>query len=77
MSTFVPPRHIVWSTDRRDLNDEFQRKWYLRQVLTHGRAADIRTLDLHEVARGLDELNLPPDLYSLWSRFLQTYGYTG
>lgn len=77
MSTFVPPRHIVWSTDELDLTDEFQRKWYLRQVLLHGRASDLRTLDLGEIARILDDLHLPPDLYDLWTRFLETYGYRG
>ncbi len=71
MTIFSPPRHIVWSTDRLDLADPFQRKWYIRQVIEHGRADDIAGLDLDEVARLLDELNLPPYLYSLWSRFLE------
>ncbi len=65
-----PPRHIAWSTDTVDLSDPFQRRWYIRQVLTHGRDEDIRSLDIDEVARLLDELDLPPDIYSLWSRFL-------
>lgn len=67
----VPPRHIVWSTDSVDLSDPFQRKWYIRQVLLHGRAGDIRSLDLEEVARLLDELNLPPHLDRLWRDFLR------
>jgi hypothetical protein len=67
-----PPRHIVWSTDSVDLSDPFQRKWYVRQVLLHGRAEDIRTLDLKEVAVLLDDLNLPLDLYRLWKTFLET-----
>jgi len=37
------PRHIVWSTETLNLADPFQRKWYLRQVLMHGRAQDIRS----------------------------------
>lgn len=72
MTMFLPPRHIVWSTDRLDLADPFQRKWFIRQVIEHGRAEDVATLDLDEVARLLDELNLPPHLYSLWSRFLES-----
>lgn len=72
MTMFLPPRHIVWSTDRLDLADPFQRKWFIRQVIEHGRAEDVATLDLDEVARFLDELNLPPHLYSLWSRFLES-----
>jgi len=72
MSQFTPPRHIVWSTDSVDLSDSFQRKWYIRQVLTHGRAEDISALALDEVASLLDELHLPPHLYDLWDRFLES-----
>lgn len=60
MTIFSPPRHIVWSTDRLELADPFQRKWYIRQVIEHGRADDIASLDLDEMARLLVELNLPP-----------------
>ena len=67
-----PPRHIAWSTDTVDLSDPFQRMWYIRQVLLHGRAQDIRTLDFAEVARLLDDLDLPYDIYDLWKRFLAT-----
>lgn len=70
MTIISPPRHIAWSTDQVDLADPFQRKWYIRQVLEHGRSADIAALDLDEVASVLDELNLPPHIYSLWVRFL-------
>lgn len=67
-----PPHNIVWSTDAVDLSDPFQRKWYIRQVLLHGLAQDIRTLNLEEVASLLEDLNLPPDLYRLWKTFLET-----
>ena len=66
-----PPRHIVWSTNKIDLTDPVQRRWYIRRVLLHGRAADIRTLDLAEVAALLDELNLPEPVYRLWRAFLE------
>jgi hypothetical protein len=59
-----PPRHLVWSTDRLDLRDPFQRKWYIRQVLLHGREEDLRTLDLKEAAEILEELNLPSPLHA-------------
>ncbi|MCR4406295.1 MAG: hypothetical protein NUW24_05150 [Anaerolineae bacterium] len=65
------PRHIVWSTDTLDLTDPFQWRWYLRQVLMYGRAQDIRAVDLEEVARQLDGLDLPPALHDLWRRFLE------
>jgi hypothetical protein len=67
----TPPRYIVWSTDQVDLADPFQRRWYIRQVLLHGRAEDIRSLDLAEVAALLDDLDLPPDLQQLWKSFLE------
>jgi hypothetical protein len=77
MTVFHPPRHIVWSTNQVDLSDPFQRRWYLRQVLTHGRAEDIRSLDLEEIRRELDELDLPPEVYSLWKSFLISHHVKG
>ncbi len=59
-------------TDQLDLADEFQRTWYIRQVLEHGLAEDIAHLDLGEVARVLPELNLPLYLHSLWARLLES-----
>jgi len=70
-----PPRHIVWSTDSVDLDDPFQRRWYIRQVLLHGREEDIRELDLDEVAGQLYELNLPQPVESLWRAFLERKGH--
>ena len=66
------PRHVVWSTNSIDLSDPFQRRWYIRQVLLHGRSENVRALDLHEVAAVLDELRLPTDLLRLWKRFLES-----
>jgi hypothetical protein len=77
MTVFHPPRHIVWSTNQVDLSDPFQHRWYLRQVLTHGRAEDIRSLDLEEIRRELDELDLPPEVYSLWKSFLISHHVKG
>ena len=67
----TPARHLVWSTDKIDLEDPFQRKWYIRQVLTHGRAEDIRRLDLQEVECLLDVLLLPSDVCATWRRYLE------
>lgn len=64
-----PPRHIVWSTDTVDLSDPFQRRWYLRQALLHGRAEDVRSLDLDEVARQLGDLNCPSTWRTSGGRF--------
>ena len=72
MTTLRPPTYIVWSTDQIDLSDPFQRRWYLQQVLTHGRMEDICTLNVDEIAAVLDEIILPDDVRSLWQRFLET-----
>ena len=71
MATIIPPRHIVWSTDRLDLDDPFQHRWYLRQVIMHGRSDDIRDLNFEEIEQELDTLDLPSDLYQLWKKFLE------
>jgi len=65
------PRHIVWSTDKLDLRDPFQRRWLLRQTLMHGTAQDIRALDLGEIKKNIDQLNLPKEIDSLWRRYLE------
>ena len=65
------PRHLVWSTCTIDQGDPFQRRWYIRQVLLHGRTADISALDLDEIAGLLDDLRLPPHLDRLWRAFLE------
>jgi hypothetical protein len=67
------PRHLVWSTDTLDTKDPFQRRWYVQQVLLHGRAEDVRALDLEEVARLLPELILPPHIERLWRSFLKEH----
>jgi len=33
--------YIVWSKDKINLKDPFQRKWYIKQTLTYGRTEDI------------------------------------
>lgn len=58
-----------------DLDDPFQRRWFLQQVLTHGTAEDIRQLDLDKVAQEIDHLHLPADIERLWRTYLNTrYG---
>jgi hypothetical protein len=70
-----PPRYIVWSTNEVDLNDPFQRRWYIRQVLLYGREQDVRQLDKAELATLIDELLLPEPIYQLWKRYLSRSGY--
>ncbi len=70
-----PPRYIVWSTDKIEPSNSFQHRWYIRQVLLHGRAEDIRTLNLKEVAQLLNDLPLPIHIRRLWENFLKVKGY--
>jgi len=63
------PRYIVWSIDHVDLDDPFQRRWWLRQVLMHGRAEDIQKLDFDEIESVLDQLRLPPAIDRLWRSY--------
>ena len=66
-----PPRHLVWSTDTINLRDPFQKRWLLRQTLTHGRAEDICALNLVDIKREFDQLELPKEIESLWRRYLE------
>ncbi len=67
-----PKRYIVWSTNKEvDLTDPWQRKWYIKQVLTHGRTEDIAELDWDEVRRLLLELNLPRRVRRLWEDYFE------
>jgi hypothetical protein len=67
-----PKRYIVWSTNKEiDLDDPWQRKWYIGEVLSHGKAEDIAELDWEEVRRLLPELNLPKRVRSLWEDYFQ------
>lgn len=67
-----PKRYIVWSTDKEiDLDDPFQRKWYMEQVLSHGRAEDVAELDWDEIKRLLPELNVPARVRKLWEAYFE------
>jgi hypothetical protein len=67
-----PKRYIVWSTNKEiDLNDPWQKKWYIGQVLSNGRAEDIAELDWDEVKRLLPELNLPAGIRKLWENYFE------
>ncbi|MCS7310420.1 MAG: hypothetical protein RMK92_04945 [Armatimonadota bacterium] len=65
------PRYILWSKGQIDLTDDWQRRWYIRQVLLYGRAEDVARLDWEEVERLLPELDLPPDVYRLWESYFR------
>ena len=64
-----PKRYIVWSVDEIDLDNPYLRKWYIQEVLIHGRTEDIRELDLEEVRKILPELTLPEHIRRLWNDY--------
>ncbi len=66
-----PPRHVARGTEAVDMADPFQRQRRIQPVLLNGTAQDIRTLDLGAVEPLLDELGLPPHIYSLLQTALQ------
>jgi len=69
-----PKRHIVWSTDKEiDLENPFLKKWYIKQVLTHGRAEDIAELDWEEIKTLLPELELPSNIKKLWDDYFNSH----
>lgn len=63
-----PKPYIVWSKRELGLSDPWQRRWYIRQVLLHGRSEDVAELDGGEIHRLLPELDLPAEVRSLWER---------
>jgi hypothetical protein len=62
-------RYIVWSKGNIDLTDPWQRRWYIQQVLLHGRAEDVAMLDWEEVRKLLPKMELPPEVRRLWERY--------
>jgi len=66
-----PKRYIVWSKKEIDLKDDWQRKWYIKQVLTHGRAEDIAGLDWEEIKNLLPGLHLPREVKRLWESYFR------
>jgi len=65
-----PKKYIVWSTNKDiDLSDPWQRKWYIKQVLTYGKSEDIAELDWDEIKKLLPELDLPIEIRRLWENY--------
>jgi len=70
-----PKRHIVWFHDREiDLSDPAQVRRYYEQVLTHGRAEDVRELDISAIRQYLPAMNLPRPIRHLWEDYLDAHG---
>jgi hypothetical protein len=70
-----PKKYIVWSVDRPlDLSNPWIKKWFIKQVLTKGRAEDVAQLDWEEVKRLLSELDLPENIKSLWEDYFDSQG---
>ena len=68
-----PKRYIVWSKREIDLQDSFQKKWYINQVLMYGRTEDIAALDWDEIRLLLPELNLAESIRTLWENYFNAH----
>ena len=64
-----PKPYLVWSKREIDLSDPWQRKWYIQQVLIHGKEEDVAQLDWQEIRRCLPELTLPTHIRLLWETY--------
>lgn len=65
--------HIVWyaDLDKMDLNNPWLKRWWIQQVLIHGRIEDIRRLDFNEVKKNLPYLRLKKKIKSLWEDYFK------
>jgi len=64
-----PKKYIVWSKNEIDLNDSWQRRWYIQQVLNYGRAKDIVLLNWEEVKTLLGQMHLSSEVKRLWEAY--------
>lgn len=71
MKALPAPIHVIWSCDpkRLDPSDPWTRRWWIAQVLVHGRWEDVRELDREEVRRLLPDLRLPLRVRNLWELY--------
>ncbi|MBE0478413.1 hypothetical protein IBX65_04750 [Candidatus Aerophobetes bacterium] len=70
-----PKRYIIWSTNKEiDLDNSYQKKWYIAEVLSNGRAEDIGQLDWEEIRKLLPEINLPERIRRLWEDYFEYSG---
>lgn len=65
--------HIVWyaDLDKLDLKDPWLKKWWIQQVLIHGRLEDLSHLDFKEVKKVLPFLRLTKKIKSLWEDYFR------
>lgn len=68
---FEPKRYIVWSKQEIDLQDPWQRQWWIQQVLVHGRSEDLAALDWEVVRELMPKLDLPAEIRSLWETYFR------
>jgi len=64
-------KHICWYADlvKLDFSDPWTKRWWIKQVLMHGKFEDIKELDLKEIENVFPELYLPNDIKNLWGDY--------
>lgn len=65
--------HIVWyaDLDKLDLEDPWLKKWWIRQVLIHGRFEDIAKMDFGTIKKLLPVLRISRKIGSLWEDYFK------
>ncbi|PIU65358.1 MAG: hypothetical protein COS84_07015 [Armatimonadetes bacterium CG07_land_8_20_14_0_80_40_9] len=73
MADNLKKKHIVWYADlnKLDFKDSFIKRWWIGQVLIHGRMEDIKGLDFSEIKELLPNLELPSHLKALWEDYFK------
>ncbi len=63
--------YIVWyaDLDKLDFKDPWVKKWWIQQVLIHGRIEDIKRLDFDEIKKLLPVLHLDSKIKSFWQDY--------
>ena len=66
--------HIVWyaDIDKLDFNNPWTERWWIKQVLVHGRLEDINKLNLETVKRLLPTLKIQKKIKSLWEDYFES-----
>ncbi|MCL5408832.1 MAG: hypothetical protein M1135_02260 [Candidatus Omnitrophica bacterium] len=73
MGKLKEKKHIVWFADinKINLNDEQNKKWWIRQVLLNGRLEDIKELHIADIKKFLPDFYLPQPVKKLWENYFE------
>lgn len=69
----VDKKHIVWyaKVTASKLKNPWYQRWFLGEVLSHGRSEDIAKLDWKAIYQALPVLDIPQNVRSLWKNYFE------